>query len=514
MSHGTRPPGVLTKALAVGLALVVLALPGLGLFEAILREPASLSSKELGRALPMLRDSLILSLAVAASSTLLGAWLAWVSDRLRYPGRAVLAVAALLPLATPSYLLAAAADRTLFSPLGPLSSLRGLVAAWIVLTVVTAPVVQLVVSSALARSSASEEEAARSLGTGRLGLLRVVVLPRVQASLVFGFVLSFVYALSDFGAVAVLDVPVLTFRLYQAVAAHEIPRATLYGGLLLAAAIPTLVLAGWLRGRGLRGVANPRSPARLKAGPFEGGLAVGAQVLVAGLGLALPVFELGRWVLAGLISPELSFAPILTPVLHTVAIAALGAVLTVLIALPVAWVSARARRFGLLRQGAWLASALPGPLLAFGWILIALLGGRLGLFGYGALLSSGLLLILGYATRFLAEAGAPLEDGILHLDPRQEAAARSLGASRSRWMSLVVGPALLPGLATALVLAFIAILKELPVTLLLGSPAGLSTLAFRVFDRYNEAVYHDAGLAGLFLLAATLLALTLTLKRR
>jgi ABC-type Fe3+ transport system permease subunit len=72
-----------------------------------------------------------------------------------------------------------------------------------------------------------------------------------------------------------------------------------------------------------------------------------------------------------------------------------------------------------------------------------------------------------------------------------------------------------PGLAAGALLATLAILKELPVTLLLGGAMGVQTLAFRVWDRYREALWHDAGLSGLLLLglALTLVALTLRWRR-
>jgi iron(III) transport system permease protein len=87
-----------------------------------------------------------------------------------------------------------------------------------------------------------------------------------------------------------------------------------------------------------------------------------------------------------------------------------------------------------------------------------------------------------------------------------------LGASRWRWARAIVLPSLRSSIFAAYLLVFVAILKELPVTLLLGGPVGVRTLAFRVFDRYNEALFHDAGLAGLLLMAVTLSAFVLTIR--
>ena len=69
-------------------------------------------------------------------------------------------------------------------------------------------------------------------------------------------------------------------------------------------------------------------------------------------------------------------------------------------------------------------------------------------------------------------------------------------------------------MAASALLLFLAVLKELPVTLLLGGAVGLNTLAFRVWDRYTEALWLDAGIAGLVLLAVSLVVVSATLRWR
>ena len=59
------------------------------------------------RALQLLANSVILSVAVSVCAVLSGGWLAWAEQRLDYPGRRGLGVLSLLPLASPSYLVAA-----------------------------------------------------------------------------------------------------------------------------------------------------------------------------------------------------------------------------------------------------------------------------------------------------------------------------------------------------------------------------------------------------------------------
>ena len=74
-------------------------------------------------------------------------------------------------------------------------------------------------------------------------------------------------------------------------------------------------------------------------------------------------------------------------------------------------------------------------------------------------------------------------------------------------------PAVAPGAAAAYLLLFLQLVKDLPVTLML-QPIGVQTLSFRVFDRYQDAFLHDAGLAGLALVTVALSGQLATLRWR
>ena len=102
----------------------------------------------------LLWTTVFLSLLVSVLASAIGICLAWLERRTVYPGGKWLAILALLPLAMPSYLLAA----TLRESLAPNSMLggflgtpifRGFFPTVIVLTLVTVPYVQLLVSSTL-----------------------------------------------------------------------------------------------------------------------------------------------------------------------------------------------------------------------------------------------------------------------------------------------------------------------------------------------------------------------------
>ena len=519
--------------LGAATAVVALALlPLAGLIWGVLNPPThalapSASLLELwgqsGAAALLLR-TLALAASVCALAVPLGAWLAWAEQRCEYPGRALLSVLDLLPLAVPSYLLAA----TLRDGLGPggpigsslgLSRFTGFGAAWLALSVVTAPYVQILVGAALARSSASEQEVATLLGARRLRLFQTVTLPRVRPALGVGFVLTALYTISDFGAVAVLDCQVLTWRLYQAVNHQELARATMLASATLAATLPLLVIARLIQGRLHQrlSVPNPRPVPRTPLGWAIGAVTFAAHGLVIGLGVGLPLWVLCSWIAEG-IGSGLEFASLAEPVTHTCLAAFAGATFTFGVAAFPARAATRGTRHSWwIESSTYLTSALPGVMIGFGLLLAALgfsRGAAPGSGLYAAILGSGVLLLLGYATRFVAEGYGPLKTAFASLDVRQEESARLL--TRSRWNRLhgVFLPALAPGAAAAYTLLWLAVLKELPVTLLLGNATGLRTLSFRIYDRYEEAFLHDAGYAGLVLLGLAVAGSLLTLRWR
>lgn len=509
---------MIKRAAVAALVLLGLGLPVAPVAGLLIGPPSAGFSNapgDLGEGLQLLLTTLALALVVSGAAAFAGTWLAWVEQRSSYRGVRLLGVLSLMPLAVPSYILAG----TLRHTLGPGGIGRvpftGFWPAALTLTLATIPYVQLLVSAALARVPSADEEAARTLGADGWRAFRVAVLPRLRPSIAFSTLLVQLYVISDFGAVAMLDCPVLTWRLYRAVDTQQFGRALVLGGLVLVATLPLLIAARAVHGRESadRGaVANPRPPERRPLATVYLGGTLTLQVVLIGLGLLVPIVTLVSWVARA--DGDASLAG---PLYDTATIALAGGSITMLLAWTPAWVAAHTtrRRSWWIEQATFLTSALPGVLLAFGLLLFTLFLSRAaGAELYYAITSSGVLLMAGYATRFFAEAFSGLKTAALAVDPRQIDSARVLGASFIARGTRVIAPAVLPGAAAASVLVVVAIMKELPVTLLLGGATGLRTLSFRMYDRYQDAFLADAGAAGLVLLGLALMALTVSLRWR
>jgi len=230
----------------------------------------------------------------------------------------------------------------------------------------------------------------------------------------------------------------------------------------------------------------------------RGGLLLGAPPLlflllffaypiasIVGLGLAGGESQGGPGVL------ETWFAPRTIDVLRfTLWQAALSTVLTVVVALPGAYVFARYRFRGkrLLRAATTIPFVLPTVVVASAFL--ALLGPRsliddlaaaLGAPGPVVRLEGSLWAILLAHVFYLYAVVLRLVGGVWsNLDPRTEEAARVLGATRWTAFRQVTLPLLWPAIASAAAIVFLFTFTSFGVILLLGSP-GTATLEVEIY---------------------------------
>jgi iron(III) transport system permease protein len=123
-------------------------------------------------------------------------------------------------------------------------------------------------------------------------------------------------------------------------------------------------------------------------------------------------------------------------------------------------------------------------LVPFAWLDHRVDGMMYSAFGVptGLLLSGTLVaLIFAYAVRFMAVAFLPVESGFTRICGRVDDAARSLGATPSCALRKISLPLLRGTLLGAVILVFVDVLKELPLTLILR-PFNFDTLATRAYQ--------------------------------
>jgi iron(III) transport system permease protein len=473
-------------------------------------------------------NTAVLVVGVVTIAVALGTSLAWLTAACEFPGRAFFAWALLLPMAMPAYVLAFVAVATL-DYAGPIpAALRGFFGAGLtvppirstggviaVLGLASYPYVYLMARGAFLTHGARVLEAAQSLGFGPWsGLLRVAV-PLARPWIAGGAALVAMETLADFGAVSVFNYDTYTTAIYQAwYGLLSIETALGLALLLLGFVALVLALERLARGRARYTAADggSRAATRLVLPGARGWFACGYAAAVFSLGFVLPAIALARW--AQVVAPLDLDARYVDYILRTVALAVMAAVacLTLAIALGYATRADAGRLPHAAARVATLGYAIPGAVLAVG--VVTALGGidaawRAVAGGEGLWLQGTVVaLLFGYVARFLAVANAPVQGGFARIRPSLEEAARSLGSGTRELVSRLHLPLLGAGIGTALLLVFVDVMKEMPITLM-TRPFGWDTLAVRVFEMTAEGEWQRAALPALTIVVTGLLPVAL-----
>jgi iron(III) transport system permease protein len=488
--------------------------------------------------LPLYVANTALLMTLAGSlAVVIGTGTAWLVSAAAFPGRRILAVALVLPLAVPAY-IAAYIYADILSFAGPVQSalraatgwgvadytfpaIRSLPGGALVLALVLYPYVYLLARGAFAAQSLSQFRAARSLGASPRTAFWRVALPAARPAIAGGLALVLMEVLADFGVAEYFAIPTFSTGIFRSWLAMGDKQAALKLAAMMLVFVAVLVIF----------------EARTRAGRSasrDGLVARGSEPLVelGPLGKALALACCAMPVLLGFVIPAGWLAWLATRDAAQAATRALGeyisgslwlglsaALVCVIAALLLAFAKARSTSrlvTGAIRLGT-LGYALPGALLAVG--LLAPLGAfdqtltrfARDAFGHsGGLLLTGTSLILIYAlsVRFLTVAYNTLDSGLSRIPPNLDAAARSLGASPARVLARVYAPLLAPSLGAAAALVFIDTLRELPATLILR-PFNLETLATRTYRLASDERLVEASIPALILLAAGLLPVLL-----
>lgn len=499
------PASLVVPALAVA-AVATLPLAYL-VFRAITAREESRALVPVRATIELVVNTTVLAGGVVVTALAIGIPLAWLVVRTDLPGRRLWGLMASLPLAVPSFvaalaLLGALAPHGLLQqalePLGveALPEFTGYWGALLALTLSTYPYVFLLAAAGLRGVDPSTEEAARSLGSGRLGVLLRVTLPSIRPSLAAASLLVALYVLSDFGAVSLMGYPTLTTGVYvRYEALLALDAAAILALLLVVLALVVVLVAARFRLRGAIHRSTPgagRSTRPVRLGRWRW-LALAFCASTIGLFFVLPLAVLVWW--------SVSADPIAgrpgvqwDAALNSSLAAASAAALAVVVVLPAAFLAWRhpSPLSRWIERLTLFPSALPGIAVA---LALVFFGARLGF-----LYQTIALLLVAYLVRFMPYALASTRASLDSVSPRLEEAARSLGRRPLGVATAVVLPLARSGILAGAALVFLSTVKELPATLLLR-PIGFDTLATEIWAGTAIGAYSAVAPAALLLVA-------------
>jgi iron(III) transport system permease protein len=481
-------------------------------------------------------NTLLLLLGVGLGVLTLGTALAWLVVGYRFPGRAVLEWALVLPLAVPTYVIGFV-FLGLVEFAGPLQvALRGLLGpdlrlpdprsaggVILVMTLVLYPYVYTLARAAFLEQTPDTLEAARALGRSRLRAFLSVTLPMARPSLAAGLSLALMEALADFGTVATFGYRTYTEAIYRVWhGMFDRLAATQLAAVLLAFAALLMALERLSRGRARywqharRG--RPAAPVPLIGS--RAALATGACFAPVLLAFGVPVAQLLLWAWRTLASRGLP-ADFVGQLSASLALAAATAVTAGVLAVVLAY-AARLARSPVVAGSARFAAlgyALPGSVIAVGVLLpLGWLDRVLAAFAPGSealelpwLTGSAAGLLFAYLVRFLAVSFQSVEASLGKIPRSLDEAARSLGVRLGRTLRQVHLPLMRPGVLAGLALVFVDVMKEMPATILLR-PFALNTLAVGVWLKTAESLWEEAAVPAAAIVAVGLVPVALTLR--
>ncbi|HEY3462403.1 MAG TPA: sulfate ABC transporter permease subunit CysT [Gaiellaceae bacterium] len=192
--------------------------------------------------------------AVVLLNAVLGTITAWVLVRDDFRGKALVNAVIDLPFALPT-IVAGLTLLALYGPRSPIGAHVAYTRGAIVLALcfVTLPFVVRTVQPVLLELDTETEEAARSLGAGRLAVFRRIVLPNLLPGILSGVVLALARALGEIGSIVVISgnnpyhTEVASVFIFNQIQSGYPDYAAAVAIVLLAAAFVLLLAVGALR---------------------------------------------------------------------------------------------------------------------------------------------------------------------------------------------------------------------------------------------------------------------------
>jgi sulfate/thiosulfate transport system permease protein len=196
------------------------------------------------------------SLLVTALNVVMGTVIAWVLVRDRFWGRRLLDVVIDIPFAMPT-IVAGLVLLGLYGPKGPLgiNVSNAPASVTLALAFVTLPFIVRTVQPVLAELESDVEEAAASLGAGRLTILRRIVLPSLVPAIAAGAALSFARAISEYGSLVLISgslpyrTEVVSVRVLSFIEGGDRTSAAALATIMLAVALVVIVALDILQRR-------------------------------------------------------------------------------------------------------------------------------------------------------------------------------------------------------------------------------------------------------------------------
>lgn len=478
-------------------------------------------------------NTAIIVLFTGIFTLLIGLTAAWLVTAYEFPFRKFFSWGLILPLAIPAY-IGAYTYQGLLNYTGVIQSffrndlgfgtginyfdLMNLRGSIFVFTIFLYPYVFIITKSFLKKLSASIIESGKLLGKSNLEIFFQIILPLSRTALVGSVSLVILEVINDYGVVKYYGISTFSTAIFKTwFGMGDTASAIRLSALLMGFVFLLLSMEKLLRGR------KKYSYSSTKIKPMKRQKLVGVNKYLAtifssiifSLGFIIPVMQLLHW--GYLTYSKIIDFDFIIMTISSISVSLLASILVIIAALIVGnYVRLSSNSISkIYSKVVTIGYSIPGAVTAIGIITLLIFVDRklsgfynnLGFISGNLFLSTSLfMLIFAYIIRFLAIGYQSIDSGYERIGNKFTEASRLLGKTSLSTFFKVDLPMIKPAVYSGIVLVFIELVKELPLTLILR-PFNFNTLATKSFEYANDEMIHEASIAALIIIGVSLLAI-------
>ena len=397
----------------------------------------------------------------------------------------------------------------------------GFAGIMLVFTLQSFPLVYIYVSGALKNMDNSLNEAAESLGCGRFGRIRRIIVPLVMPTLLASSLLVFMRVFADFGTPMLIGegfktMPVLVYTQFMGEVGGDDGFAAAICVIMIGLTLAMFFAQRILAQRSTYAMTALKPMVAERASGLRNILAHAVVYLVTGLAILPQLVVIytsflrsnGGQVFTGgfaLQSYEATlFAKDNDAVLNTYILGALSIALVVVIG--VAYLSVRKRNVinSALDTVTMFPFIIPGSVLGISFLFA---------FNSPPIIISGtmLIMIIAFSVRRMPYTVRSSAAALGQISPSIEEAAISLGASEMTTFTRVTVPMMLPGVCAGAIMSWVTIISELSSSIILYTNA-TQTLTVSIYTEVIRGNYGNASAYATILTVTSILSLLLFYK--
>jgi iron(III) transport system permease protein len=431
----------------------------------------------------MAGNSICLSLSSSILAGLIGLVCAAAVVYYDFPGRSFVESALCLPLALPSYLVAAVYKDLAHRHFTLGINLENFWGASLVFAFSLYPYFYILLKTSLANQSVAYSEVGKSLGFNRLQRFTKITIPMAMPAIFLGMALIVMEIISDYGTVNILGIRTLTTGIYTIWFSADNPGLAAQLSMFLYI-VPILAIFIVMR---LSRNVSFNNPPNLAAGsdrrPLHGWgyAALGFSILVPlFIGFIFPTAILVVWAVSE--TNTVIGANLYTDLFNTLSLAALVAVICTVVSVFLSYLE-RVPRSGIyIGIVTWIINAqyaVPG--IVVGISLLFLTGAFYELPILHWFSNTIAIIVFACVVRYFCFASFNIESGMKKIFFRYDEVSSTIGRGRVFALFNLHVPLLKPSIIAGCILVFINAAKELTMSLVL-QPFDYSSLALRLYS--------------------------------